>query len=297
MARSSFSLRTREILVGGLVLVLLALGVAHVMSLGFIVEPVEWVILYVLVGFLGGLIFYLIDPFHSQEFKWKGVVNLGGGAAVGASFMLIAKLLTPDAPVVGESEFYPAIVPVHQSIVLGDGDTMKVLEIRSLSDDKLVELFQGMLTSLNAEIGSDPTDIQKKQLLSSFLRELQLHLALEPFKERLDSLADRYLSFDRAGIDGDWEGIIAEHMKKRCSDFSECKITFNRVPYAVYALGEGSDARAGVVLPGTVLKLRNREYEVLTFANPRRKYSEEIGLKRPLFEGLVIGARVVPGKG
>ena len=289
------ALRRRDLVVVGLIVVLISLAVAHVMRLGLTVEPVEWLLLYVLVGFIGGLLFYLVDPFGSQEFKWKGIVNLGGGAAIGASFMFVAKLLTPDGTVITENQFYPAIVPVHQEMILAGGTRLKILEIRSLTDDKLVEVFQGMLTALNTELGHEPTQTEQKELLRAFVRELQLHLGLEPFKLRLEALVEKFVNMQRSDINGDWEDIVGEHLKPRCTEYRECLITFNRVPYAAYILRDGAGVRTGVMLPGTLMRVEGREYEVLTFANPRRKVSEEVGLRRQLFEGLVIGAKRIPG--
>ncbi len=56
-------------------------------------EAIDWVAFYVLIGFVGGLIFYLVDPLRDQSFKWKGVANIGGAAAVGAGFMWLASSL------------------------------------------------------------------------------------------------------------------------------------------------------------------------------------------------------------
>jgi hypothetical protein len=55
----------------------------------------DWVAFYVLIGLVGGLVFYLVDPLRSQEFKWKGIANIGGAAAIGAFFMFFAHYLTP----------------------------------------------------------------------------------------------------------------------------------------------------------------------------------------------------------
>jgi len=66
-------------------------------------EGIDWFGLYVTIGLIGGVLFYLIDPLQTQSFRWKKTISLGGAAAVGASFMLLAKLLSPVA--VGSSDF------------------------------------------------------------------------------------------------------------------------------------------------------------------------------------------------
>ena len=289
MNQNKLALRHRDILAFALVLVLIALGVAHFLTIGHTVEPIEWVVLYVLVGFIGGLLFYLADPLHSQEFKWKDVVTLGGGAAVGASFMLLAKVLTPDSPTLVDHEYQAAVLPVHKSVVLGVGVPLKVLEVGSLTDNKLVELFLGIMSVVNSELGSNPSAANQKLFLQSFLQEIRLHLIKEVPSERLESLVDRFLKNEREKIDSDWRDIVNEHLEANCPDTrKECKITFNRIPYAVYSLGEDRNLVLGIAVPGTQIRTDSKNYEVVTFANPRRKYSEQLGLTTQMFEGIVL---------
>jgi hypothetical protein len=58
-------------------------------------NQVDWLAFYILVGFTGGILFFILDPLRTQSFKWKGVVNIGGAAAIGAGFMFLASTLTP----------------------------------------------------------------------------------------------------------------------------------------------------------------------------------------------------------
>jgi hypothetical protein len=279
----------QDILVLGLIVGLVGLGVAHFLNLGLTVQPIEWVVMYVLVGFIGGLLFYLIDPLATQEFKWKGVATLGGGAATGATFMLLAKVLTPETATLVTNRYHPAVLPVFQTMTLGNGASFKVLEVKSLTDDKLSNLFQQIVGAMRSELGSDPSDDAKRQLMTSFLTEVELRIGLGAFADRLKPLADTYLKGDRKAVDQQWEDIIDEHLDTRCSRTqSECRLTFNRLAFAVYRVGDPSSPRFGVALPGTAIKVDNEDYEVITFANPRQSFSEEIGLTAKLFEGVVL---------
>jgi len=283
----------RDQLVSAFVLTLMALATALFVNLGLTVEPIEWVALYVLVGFTSGLLFYLVDPFGSQEFKWKGIVNLGGGAAIGASFMLLAKALTPSTPLVVEDQYYAAVLPVHGSVTIDGGATFKVLEIRSLSDDKLVEMFQGIIAVVNGEFGSNPPETKSRALLQSFIQEAQVNAGLETFRSQMEPLADKFLKNERRDMDSDWRSITRDHLRQRCKDgeFDDCLLTFNRIPYAIYGVGLPGDVTLGVAFPGTIIRVGSVEYEIVAFANPRRKFSEEVGLRSTLFEGIVLQRR------
>lgn len=59
-------------------------------------------LIFALVGFVGGLLFFLVDPLQDQRFRLKGVVNLTGATAIAAGFMFLASQLVPvptDCPV------------------------------------------------------------------------------------------------------------------------------------------------------------------------------------------------------
>ena len=89
----------------------------------------DWVAFYVLIGLIGGLVFYLVDPLRSQDFKWKGIANLSGAAAVGAFFMFFADYLTPaqDEALTMEELFFPPYtswVPMDKST--GKPETVQV---------------------------------------------------------------------------------------------------------------------------------------------------------------------------
>jgi hypothetical protein len=283
----------RDLLVSAFVLLLLALATTLFVNLGLTVEPIEWVALYVMVGFISGLLFYLVDPFASQEFKWKGVVNLGGGAAIGASFMLLAKALTPAAPLVIDDQYYAAVLPVHGAVTIDGGARFKVLEIRSMSDNKLVEMFQGIVAVVNGEFGSNPPEAKNRAVLQSFIQEAQVNAGLESFKSQMEPLVDKFLKNERKDIDGAWKEITRDHLRQRCAsnEFDDCLLTFNRIPYALYGVGSPGDVTLGVAFPGTIIRVGSVEYEIVAFANPRRKFSEEVGLRSTLFEGLVLQRR------
>lgn len=59
------------------VMVFLILNVLLYLFFRLGMQESDWVVFYVLIGLIGGLVFYLVDPLRSQEFKWKGVANIG----------------------------------------------------------------------------------------------------------------------------------------------------------------------------------------------------------------------------
>jgi hypothetical protein len=79
-----------------IVVTLTVLAVALFITLrGTIPTQLEWLAFYTLVGFIGGILFYVVDPLRTQSFQGKGFANLTGAAAIGAAFMFLASELTP----------------------------------------------------------------------------------------------------------------------------------------------------------------------------------------------------------
>lgn len=58
--------------------------------------PAHWVAFYVTVALVTGLLFWMVAG-AKGDFQWKEFgISLGGGAAIGMSFMLIAHHITPE---------------------------------------------------------------------------------------------------------------------------------------------------------------------------------------------------------
>lgn len=61
--------------------------------------PMDWVFFYVLVALLTGVLFWTVTPGSTGEVTVQQLgIRLGGGAAIGAAFMLLAHWLTPAPP-------------------------------------------------------------------------------------------------------------------------------------------------------------------------------------------------------
>lgn len=78
--------------------VLLGIAIFLVLGTSGDFKPPHWVSLYVLVALVAGLGFWLFTG-SSGDFQWKEIgIRLGGGAAIGMAFMLIAHKITPAPP-------------------------------------------------------------------------------------------------------------------------------------------------------------------------------------------------------
>lgn len=81
------------LLVAMLIILLLAVLLT---ARGGILQRAEWVALYVGVALVTGIVFWLVAPGGKSELSMPQYgMRLGGGAAVGAIFMLIAHKITP----------------------------------------------------------------------------------------------------------------------------------------------------------------------------------------------------------
>ncbi len=92
-------LRFLTVIVGMLFLAGMAgLGVVLFWVTGGDFLPAHWTAFFVLVALVTGLGFWLFTG-STGDFRWKEFgVTLGGGAAIGASFMMLAHWITPARP-------------------------------------------------------------------------------------------------------------------------------------------------------------------------------------------------------
>lgn len=97
--------------VGLLILILLA-ALVYALNHGKM-NTADWTMLLLLTGSAGGVLFYLIDPQSQHSFSFRKIVNLGGAAAIGAGFMLLAHWLAINPP-------SPPYIPPDAQIVLLD---------------------------------------------------------------------------------------------------------------------------------------------------------------------------------
>jgi hypothetical protein len=171
--------------------------------------------------------------------------------------------------------------------MLENGVKVKLLDVRSLSADNLSRVIDNILTAISRNRKTDLTTEEKLALMRAFLREVELSLGVTSL--RLPVLADEYQKRTEKETNKEWKKIITEHIENRCPGQSdECETTFNRIPYAIYTLGDAAGSAIGFALPGSVVWVDKQEYEVITFANPRNTFSEQVGLRSQMFEGIVL---------
>ncbi len=92
-------------------------------------NPAQWVAFYVLIALVTGLVFCLFTSNSKGEYTNKKLgISLGGGAGIGACFMVLAKYLTPEEAAAEETLF------------MRRGDLLALNDLQEAFDDCLSKL-------------------------------------------------------------------------------------------------------------------------------------------------------------
>ena len=91
----------RLILINGIILLFVLIGL--VVLLLYVTDgifyPGHWVAFYVAIALVSGIAFWFFTAGSTGEFTNKSLgIRLGGGAGIGAAFMVLAHFLTPTEP-------------------------------------------------------------------------------------------------------------------------------------------------------------------------------------------------------
>jgi hypothetical protein len=121
------------------VFVFVALEVLMLVSTRGELTRAFWVVLYVGVGIVTGVLFWILTPGSTGEFNFKGVLKLTGGAAIGAAFMYLAYWLTIPTSTEVIAPF-PSDIPQGQDInIKATSDAIAdVGEVRTTGQRKLI---------------------------------------------------------------------------------------------------------------------------------------------------------------
>lgn len=127
----------QPILIPGLLVVfaIIALEAVMLWATGGHLTRAHQIVLYIGVAIVTGVVFWLLTPGSTGELDFKQLgIRLGGGAAIGASFMLLAWWLT-------DPEVNHTVVPVPSAIAqdftienLSPNDLADVGEVRTISN-------------------------------------------------------------------------------------------------------------------------------------------------------------------
>lgn len=126
------------------VLVLIGLVVAMVSSGEGMLERSEWVLLYTAIAMISGVTFWFVSPDGQQSFDMKEMgIKLSGGAAVGASFMLLAYFITPP-PVLQRYSFPEDISNSYVVSLVSAGNGVDILHVDEDRKSLIVEFKEGV---------------------------------------------------------------------------------------------------------------------------------------------------------
>ncbi len=132
------------VFVAGLIMVAILLGMVvalfHV-SHGFF-SPGYWVGFYVSVALVTGIAFWTLTGSTGEYTNAKLGIRLGGGAAIGASFMVLAHWLTPNNPL-PSFRIVPTSVPANDLSYYDHDEHVKEATRLGQSKRFLVEFNEG----------------------------------------------------------------------------------------------------------------------------------------------------------
>lgn len=179
-------------------------------------SPMTLLAFYILVGLIGGLLFFIVDPLRDQSFKWKGIVNVGGAAAIGVSIMFVASLLTPTSTVTLDtlqqeaSKLQDLIDKDPEISITAQVSAAKIVVDVSEYSVRRQELVKDKLTKLSS-LDQTPKIFFQPQvfdvlLMDSTLPVLQYDQNIGPNAKLLTPLLYdlRYLKFDNESTDPGW---------------------------------------------------------------------------------------------
>lgn len=208
----------------------------------------ELLAFYILVGFIGGLLFFLVDPLRDQTFKWKGIINLGGSAGIGMSLMFLASVLTPQSQVLDFDILKGSVHELETRINNKFGDTIKfkvsagqiviyVTEYSLLEKKQIQKRLKALADpEFDTTVVFSPRTFEVV-LMDSKLKELRYNSKIGPNAEILEPLLKnlRYLDFSSESTDLGWDNYqkIFEDEPDLIIMHASCFLRHTRQPAAI----------------------------------------------------------------
>jgi len=158
------------------------------------------------------------------------------------------------------------------SAELPDGSTVRLMNVDSLSDDRLVTVLNDLRESIlhgdSAE--GDEADGQ----LEKFYLELTEYFG---FGARHEAALDLFQAFlgGAPDVDERWEQLVNDIAKQR-SDPQDFIQRIREEPFAIVQVGEKGGSRLALALPDRQLQIGDHSYAVPVIANPALEISRGI---------------------
>jgi len=223
---------------------------------------VDWTILLVLVGFTGGVLFYVIDPQSKQSFVLRKVVNLSGAAAIGGGFMFLAHWLAMNPP-----EMLEHLRPA-QIVLLDSPDNVYDDDRRSWEGTNSDEI-KGILATLpNIEIRAircNPAWSDEQSLLESVPDLIIMHHSTFRNKDGTNDYRKRLYTFLKTLSQSERTKFIVYSRKFTAGDNQESNLgpLLRAAPRLKGRLEAFYVEKNTFMAPETASKLRNSVRRIL----------------------------------
>lgn len=245
--------------------------------------------------FLGG-----IDAEGTMTF---GLVRVGGSMAalLALGFYLNPLIERQVAGIAAQQRPFEAIVMELGQLQQIGNDTIELLDLGSLPQEKIFEQFDGIRATLKKQYEEWGQKDVPREVLEQVLADLcddigsAMNMGSET-REKIDSFPKRYFEKDRT-INDDWGKIVNILIAARCdqcetrADERKLRQALDLFPFALYRKGHKEDPQFKIATPMTEgIQLGSQYFEVPVFANPQKRQlrrllgKDETNLK----EGIVL---------
>ena len=222
------------------------------------------------------LVLYGLYPVPAMRAKF-GTLSVIGPAAIG----LFVFLFVWRSLYTAERKFVLLQDAPDQSlsrVKLADGSAVTLLDVDSLSDDKLTSILNKLRKTIDNSHPKDAAEAEK--YFDNIFSQLIKHMEFGNNESKAIEILRAYKS-GREDVDAQWAELIKQIAQSTSNSKDYIKF-INREPFALVKVEEGSKVHLDLVLPNGQLVINGHEYLVPVIANP------SLAVTRGLYEAIVI---------
>lgn len=222
------------------------------------------------------LVLYGLYPVPAMRAKF-GTLSVIGPAAIG----LFVFLFVWRSLYTAERKFVLLQDAPDQSlsrVKLADGSAVTLLDVDSLSDDKLTSILNKLRKTIDNSHPKDAAEAEK--YFDDIFSQLIKHMEFGNNESKAIEILRAYKS-GREDVDAQWAELIKQIAQSTSNSKDYIKF-INREPFALVKVEEGSKVHLDLVLPNGQLVINGHEYRVPVIANP------SLAVTRGLYEAIVI---------
>jgi len=226
------------------------------------------------------LILYGLYPVPAMQGTF-GKLSVAGPAAIG----IFVFLFVWNSLAITSDRRYLVLRNVTDSQLntrlLPNGASVTLLDVDSLSDDKLVSVLDAVKEAIRRGHPSNANEID--QQLEALYRELIQFLTFASKQSSAMELFQRYRAGD-SKVDDDWEALVKQVAMQQSNPQNYLK-RIKREPFALVTIEQRGKSHLELVLPGKPMVIGGQSYSVPIIANPA------LTVSRGIEEAIVIQLR------